>query len=46
LDEFDAAARRRDREKMVSIPTRVALSENDAAWSADAILANPARYGY
>jgi hypothetical protein len=44
LDEFDAAARRRDREAMIAIFQQVALPSDGAAWSVDTILANPARY--
>lgn len=44
--EFDAAARRRDRETMISILVRVAFPEKDAASSVDTMLANSARYGY
>jgi hypothetical protein len=44
--EFDAAVRRGDREAVISILTKVALSDSDAAWSADTVLANPKRYGF
>jgi hypothetical protein len=46
MDDFDAAARRRDREQMISILVRVDLSEEGASWSVDAILATPQKYGY
>jgi|JI10StandDraft_1071094.scaffolds.fasta_scaffold107959_3 hypothetical protein len=46
VDEFDAAARRRSRDEMVALLRRAELSDNDAAASADAILADPARFGY
>ena len=46
MDAFDAAARRRDRAQMISILVRVDLSEKDAAWSVDTILATPQKYGY
>jgi hypothetical protein len=46
MDDFDAAARRRDRAQMISILVRVDLSEEGAAWSVDTILATPQKYGY
>jgi hypothetical protein len=46
MDDFDAAARRRDRAQMISILVRVDLSEKDAAWSVDTMLATPQKYGY
>ena len=46
MDDFDAAARSRNRAQMISILVRVDLSEKDAAWSVDAILATPQKYGY
>jgi len=46
MDDFDAAARRRDRAQMISILVRVDLSKKDAARSVDTILATPQRYGY
>jgi hypothetical protein len=45
VGEFDAAARRRDRETMISILVRVGFPEKDAASSLDTMLANPGRYG-
>lgn len=46
MDDFDTAARRRDRAQMISILVRVDLSEKDAVWSVDTILATPQKYGY
>ena len=46
MAEYQAAARARNRDLMISVLTRVALSKEDAAFTADAVLANPARYGY
>lgn len=44
--EFDAAARNKDRLRMISILKRVSLSEIEATRSTDTILADPGRYGY
>ena len=44
LDEFDEAARRRDRDKMIELLRRVDVQSPE--WSVDAILANPERYGF
>jgi hypothetical protein len=46
MDEFDAAARRRDRDTMISILVKVALTPKGAAQTADTILADPSHYGY
>jgi hypothetical protein len=46
MDDFDAAARRRERAQMISILVRVDLSEKEAARSVDSILATPQKYGY
>ncbi len=43
-DAFDAAVRRRDRARMVELLRAVAVE--DAESSADAVLADPKRYGY
>lgn len=45
LDQFDAAARRRDRLAMLSLLRRVSLTERQAAETADTILADPSFYG-
>jgi hypothetical protein len=44
LDEFGAAARRRDRETMIELLTRVAVARPE--WSVDSILKAPERYGF
>lgn len=44
LDAFDAAARRRDRARMIELLS--AVDVEDTARSVDTILANPERYGY
>jgi hypothetical protein len=44
LDAFDAAARARDRAKLIRLLTEVGVE--DAAWSADTILERPDRYGH
>ena len=46
IDEWDEAARRRDRAAMISLLMRVDLSEKDATGSVDTVLANPSRYGF
>jgi hypothetical protein len=46
MDEFDWAARRRDRHTMIVILRKVALTEEGAAQTADTILADPSYYGY
>jgi hypothetical protein len=45
LDAFDAAARARDRARMIEILGRVELGDQ-ADWIADTILADPQRYGF
>ena len=46
LDEFDALVRRRKRDEMVALLKRAELSDVDAASCADAVLADPKRFGY
>jgi hypothetical protein len=46
LDAFDAAARRRDARTMRTLLQEAQLSEIDAAQCADAILADPKKYGF
>lgn len=46
MDDFDSAVRARDRARIISVLERVALSNEQAAYSADTILANPERYGF
>ena len=46
IEEFDAAVRARDRERIVATLVRVALPAEEAARIADRILANPRFYGY
>jgi hypothetical protein len=45
-DEFDAAARDRDRDAMIAVLMKVALTPKGAAQTTDAILADPSHYGY
>jgi hypothetical protein len=45
LDQFDDAARRRDRQSMLAYLRRVAMTDSQAVETADAILANPSFYG-
>ena len=44
LDQWDAAARRRDREMMISILTNVEVPEPEL--TVDAILSNPKKFGF
>lgn len=46
IDRWDAAARARKREEMIAVLCEVALTKEQAAWSVDAVLANPAKYGF
>ena len=46
IDEFDAAARERDRDGMIAVLVRTGLPREAAVATADAVLANPKRYGY
>ena len=46
MEEYGQAARDRDRDRMIAILERLALSNEQAAWSVDTILSNPSRYGY
>jgi hypothetical protein len=46
LDAFGEAARRRDRNTMIELLRRVALTPEDATWSVDTVLGNPSKYGY
>ena len=44
LDQWDAAARRRDREMMISILTNVEVPEPEL--TVDAVLSNPKKFGF
>lgn len=46
LDKFDAAIQAGDRDQAVRILQRVDMTEESAAATVDAVLADPARYGY
>jgi hypothetical protein len=46
MSDFQAAVRAKDREAIISVLTKVALSREDAGETADAVLANPKYYGY
>jgi hypothetical protein len=45
LDQFDDAARRRDRQAMLAYLRRVAMTDSQAIETTDTILANPSFYG-
>ena len=46
LDDFDAAARARDDERMVAILQQVEFSESEARSITDTTLTNPEKYGF
>lgn len=46
IDRWDAAVRARKREEMISVLSEVALTKEEAAWTTDTVLANPAKYGF
>jgi hypothetical protein len=46
LPQWDRAALNRDRAAMISILQKVSLTEEEAAKTADTILANPKKYGF
>jgi len=46
LPEFDVAVRGRNRERMVEILVRVEMTLEQAEYTTDTILDNPAHYGY
>lgn len=45
LDQFDDAARRRDRQAMLAYLRRVAMTDSQAVETTYTILANPSFYG-
>jgi hypothetical protein len=45
LPEWDAAARSRNRERMIDLLGKVDLA-NQAEWIADTILSKPGKYGF
>jgi hypothetical protein len=46
LEEWDAAMNTADRSRAIEILTRADMSEDGAASTVDAVLANPAKYGF
>ena len=46
IDQFDAAARGRDRQAMIALLLAVQLDDQQAAHTTDSILSNPRQYGY
>jgi hypothetical protein len=46
LDEFDSAARKRDRDAMIALLMKTDLSREQAEQSIDALLSDPRKYGY
>ena len=45
LDRWDAAKRERKRDVMIALLCEVALTKEEATWTTDTVLANPAKYG-
>lgn len=45
LNAWEAAGRARRREEMIAILSQVALTQKEAAWTTDTVLAEPAKYG-
>ena len=43
---WDAAAKAQHREEMIAILRQVALTKEQASWSVDTMLADPAKYGF
>ena len=48
MDEWEAAAAARDRDRMLLICARVGIADGPTgrSWIVDTVLANPARYGF
>jgi hypothetical protein len=46
LDAFDSAVRRGDKDEVIALLRRVELSPEGARETADALFADPTRYGY
>ena len=46
IDEFDAAVRGRDRDAMIGVLMKVALTQKGVGQTTDVILADPSHYGY
>jgi len=46
IDRWDTAAFGRDRAVMIIILLEAAFTEDQAVWTVDTLLANPARYGF
>lgn len=46
IDRWDQAIRRKDRDAMMTVLREVALSDEQAQQTTDAVLRNPQRYGF
>jgi hypothetical protein len=46
LPQFDAAIDAEDRHRAIELLVQVAMSQESAASTVDAVLANPSKYGY
>lgn len=46
LEEWDVAAKAKDREKMINILSRCAMTKEEYEGTISAVLNNPAKYGF
>jgi hypothetical protein len=46
MERWDAAVRSREREKMIAVLGEAGLPQAEAVRTSDAVLANPAKYGF
>ena len=46
IDRWDAAVNSRKREEMIAVLREVAFTQDQAAETTDALLANPTKYGF
>jgi hypothetical protein len=46
IDQFDGAAKTRNRQRMIEVLLQCAFSQEQSEQTADAVLKNPATYGF
>jgi hypothetical protein len=46
IDSWDAAVAKRDREEMIAVRRQVEMTGEQAGQTADAVIKNPAKYGF
>jgi hypothetical protein len=46
LGDFEVAAKKRNKERMIEILTGVKFTSDQATWTTEKILENPQKYGY